>query len=284
MAIVDVAVLKSTGPGHRQDREDAAAVRPALPLPHLRLPAVPEAARRQGRHRLDGYTCVAVVGGEGMSEALRELPPAVVPAVSTARSAPPTSRSTSRPRTTSRSRSAACSRSGRSSARARPARARLAADGVPVQPARLLHRDHRGRRARHLGLPGRDDRAEAPLQPPRSRAASSASGGSRALSRLGLEPADLAAEAPRPATALPLRPLGRDRRLLRRERRPRGRGGGVVLAARARRAGRLVRARPSARTRRRTRRCRSPSNSPTAAAADGCRADRRRAPRLAWPR
>ena len=69
----------------------------------------------------------------------------------------------------------------------------LAADGLPVQPARLRHRDQRVRRARHLHLPARNDGAQAPLQPARPRLPSSASRDvERALAELGLRPADLA--------------------------------------------------------------------------------------------
>ena len=67
------------GAGHREDREDAAALRAALPLPHLRLPAVPEDAGRHGRRRLERAGVLRGGRGRGDERGAAEPSGAVVP-------------------------------------------------------------------------------------------------------------------------------------------------------------------------------------------------------------
>jgi hypothetical protein len=231
------------GTRRRQDREDAAALRARLSLPDLRLPAVPQAARRLVVARLVAVRLPRGGRRRGDERSVAHLPPTrVPPGLQLVRRLGPRDQHRDRERLHDRlpppARGAARARRG-----ARPARARLAADGLPVQPARLPDRDERRGRARDHDLPARHDRAEAPLLHPRPRLRAPLPARGRGARRAGRLAGAARPELARPAASLPLRPFRLDGRLLRSQRRHPGCPGGRLLDPGAGGARERVRAR-----------------------------------------
>ena len=189
MSIVDVSILKSTRPDIEKIVTTLEQFGPAYRYLICGYPPFLKRLVECERIDLSAYDVSAAVGGEGMSESLRDYMLRAFGA-STPPSAPPTSRSTSPPRTTSPFSSAASSATVRSSGKPSACQTRLA-DGLPVQPAGLLHRGQRAGRALDLGLPPWQRVAEDPLQHPRLRTRRPLPELKRALNASGSRPSSL---------------------------------------------------------------------------------------------
>ncbi len=196
MSLVDLCVLKSIGPDAAKLIGTLEAARPQVQIRDHRLPAVPEGTGRHRRHRLVGVRRVRRGRrGRDVAAAARRAEQALSQDDLELRRV--------RPRDQHRRRDRFHDRAARRArvepvARRSVVRPRAVADGLPVRPAQLLHRERRRPESSRHDQSAGERVAANPLQHPRS-------GGRPAGATKSSQPPLVSAWiCPRPLVDLPL--------------------------------------------------------------------------------